>query len=220
MPDTIRTLADLQSRLVLAPAGISGQDLRDMLVSLASIYQQHGTKGWRDLTAPFLSAKTTPSTAPTWEAWLGGIFGYSFSATVQNELVLPPFHIDHDYADGTAIYPHVHWAPSSTAAGVVRWGVEYTWARGHSQGAFGAPATLYIEQAASGVTNQHQIAELAAPGISLAGLEPDSLLIVRVFRDGAHANDTYGAKAWGFMLDFHYQADRNSTKNKVPDFNA
>lgn len=62
------------------------------------------------------------------------------------------WHIDHDYAMGTSLYFHVHWATASTDIGTVRWGFEYTIAKGHQQQAFPATSTVYIEQASTGIS--------------------------------------------------------------------
>lgn len=175
--------------------------------------------GWRDLTAE-LSVKGTMGSGvdPTYEAFRGGVYGYSFSPTTAQSAIAT-FHIQHDYAVGTPIYLHVHWASNtSNVTGAVRWGFEYTIAKGHSQSTdsdFAAPSIVYVEQTAT-AQYRHNIAETASISSSL--LEPDSLVLVRIFRDAAHANDTYTDKAFAFTADIHYQTDRFCTPNKSPTF--
>lgn len=171
---------------------------------------------WKDNVAHFAWAKVAWVNLPTWEAWNGWVFGYTFSAGTMEEIFLT-YHINHDYKVGTDVFPHVHWVPSSTDTWVVRWWFEWTCARGHSQEPFSATSTVYIEQASTWTINMHQIAE-SLVGITLPNAEPDMLVNVRVFRDATHVNDTYTDKAFAFMADLHYQANVEWTPNKAPNF--
>lgn len=172
--------------------------------------------GWNDEKASFNTGKITGANTPTFAALVGGIFEYNFSAGSLEELHLSPIHIGHDYKPGSDIFLHIHWSPNDTDTGVVRWGIEYAIAKGHGQQIFPSPTTIYLEQTGSGTAKQHQIIEDVA-GIS-ANIEPDSLILLRVFRDGAHLNDNYTGIAWGLELDAHYQTDRLATVNKEPNF--
>ena len=129
------------------------------------------------------------------------------------------FHIDHDYALGTAIYPHVHWSPTGTTPGTVRWGFEWTYAKGHQQMAFGDTAIIYTQQTSLEVPFMHYISEAsdldAIPGTDI---ETDGLIIMRVFRDGTHPNDTFAGDVFGLCVDLHYQVDHYATLNKAPPF--
>jgi hypothetical protein len=176
--------------------------------------------GWNDLTSSLTAGKVTGGAAPTWAAWGGtNIYTWQFAAASVDSLQVDPFHFDHDYKIGTNVYPHIHWKPDDTNTGVVRWGIEFTFAIGHGQAAFSTTTTtIYIEQAGSGTQYMHQIAEVADPGITLTGLEPDTLVQARIFRDATHANDTYTGVAHGLTVDMHYEADRPYTFSRSPDF--
>jgi hypothetical protein len=175
-----------------------------------------GQYGWQDLRGNFIGSRLgTGANAPSWTNVVGGIYGYTFGATGSDEIWVT-FHIPHDYVPGTVIYIHMHWAPTTTNTGVVRWGIEYSVAKGYSQGVFPATTTTFLEQAGSGTVLQHQIIETTlGNAIPSTNLEPDSLILVRAYRDGSHVNDTYTAGAFGFEVDLHYQStlDR-TTKNK------
>ncbi|MCP5006179.1 MAG: hypothetical protein GY941_19895 [Planctomycetes bacterium] len=173
-------------------------------------------EGYKDLTADFSGAGLKGIRDPVLVDFVGDIPQYSFSAGQLRELTVN-FHFNHDIKQGSLFYPHVHWTPSDDSAGVVRWGMEYTLALGHNQEAFPVSETIYVEQAAAEVDRMHQIAEYA-PGIDFAALEPDILLVMRVFRDGTHVNDTYPNAVFGLCADIHYLADRETTPNKAPDF--
>lgn len=179
--------------------------------------------GWRDLTSAVNAARVTGASEPTFEAFIGTINQYSFSASAMNQVVMNPFHIDHDYMEGTDLFIHIHYATPGTDTGVVRWGLEWTYAKGHGQEAFPSSTTYYLEQAADAVANTHQIVEGTVPGTDVIqgienGIETDGLLICRLFRDAAHANDTCTDKAFALTVDIHYQCDHLATPNKAPDF--
>ena len=175
--------------------------------------------GWKDNLASFTSANVAGANVPAWAQMRDGIYAYSFSASLMNELWLN-FHIDHDYAPGTVLYPHVHFVPSANASGVVRWGIEYTYAKGHGQQKFPATTTVYVE-ATIGATDQylHIISEVVdGDAIPADEIEVDGVVMTRIFRDAGHVNDTYPNAVFGIYADLHYQTDRLATIAKAPDF--
>lgn len=175
-------------------------------------------EGWRDNVQPFLSAKLGAAKNPTFATINGAIGSYSFSPTQEQELFMY-FHINHDYKEGTALFPHIHWCPSTANAGNVRWGIEWAAARGHNQETFNASEIIYIDQEAPGIVDQHMVAEMDHPGLFIPALEADAVILCRVFRAATDVNDTYPDPVFGFMADLHYYSDRYTTINKRPDFN-
>lgn len=173
---------------------------------------------WDDLTASFNAGRSVGPNQPTWASFRTGVDAYRFSATATNELWLSPIHLDHTVRPNSPLYIHIHWSTAGTNTGVVRWGVEYTIAKGHNQEAFPATSTIYLEQAASGTAYQHMIVEMTENQAISTSVEPDSLLLMRVFRDGGHANDTCTDPAFGLMADVHYLKSHWATKNKAPNF--
>lgn len=173
--------------------------------------------GWRDNIQPFTNGRAAGGALPTWGTFLGGISVWKFPSNSIKELWLN-FHIDHDYKQGSLMFPHIHWCPVDTGAGVVRWGIEYTAAKGHGQQTFPVTQTIYLEQAASGIANRHQITETSV-GIDF-GIEVDAVIMVRVFRDATHVNDTYAGDAVGLFCDLHYESHRLNTPQKSPNFYA
>ena len=173
--------------------------------------------GWSDYLSSISAAKVAGTNPPTWSNYRNGLFAYEFSATKLEEVWMN-FHINHDFKLGSAIFPHVHWSPNTTGTGTVRWGIEYTISKGHQQSVFGATTIVYVEQT-MGAANQysHQIAEVST-GISSAELEVDSVVMMRVFRDASHVNDTFTTAVFGLFVDLHVQVDRTSTLNKAPNF--
>lgn len=175
--------------------------------------------GWNDALGAFAQGKVSGVNIPNWDTVTGGLKAYSFSATQMNELWIA-FHILHDQAMGNVMfYPHIHWMSSGNGAGVCRWGFEFSAARGYGADVFPAPTTVYLEQAAAGVALTHQIAEAAeGSGLTIATLEPDMVIMCRVFRDAAHANDTLANTVFGLYCDLHYQSDGMLTNERNRTF--
>ena len=180
--------------------------------------EQFIVSGWDDITMDLTSARPG-ATSPTWANYRDGIYAWSFGAATNDE-IFSVAHIKHDYAEGTKIYPHVHWSPNTTSTGTVRWGIEYTIAKGHDQAAFPATTTLYVEETISANKQyQHFITEVT-DAQAFDGLEADTLVLFRIFRNGAHANDDFPDAVFGLTADIHFQTDRQSTPNRSPPFTA
>lgn len=172
--------------------------------------------GWRDNII-----QMTPRggvTEPPLVQFRDNIYLLSFSQ-FDNMEAFGNFHVDHDYALNTPLYLHIHWSTSTTSIGTVRWGFEYSVAKGHQQEAFPATTTVYVEQTTDGTPYKHYVAELSdANAIPGTNIEPDTIILCRVFRDATHPNDTLDGGAFGICLDLHYQADKLTTTNKRPNF--
>lgn len=175
--------------------------------------------GWRDNIVE-LKVDSSSANAPTLNPFRGNILAWSFPTGEMTE-AHSAWHIDHDYALGTKLYLHVHWSPKTASMGTVRWGFEYTVAKGHQQQAFPTTTTVYVEQASIGTPYMHYVGEVseanAVDGAAL-GIEPDTVILVRLFRDGGHANDTFPDEVFVSFIDLHYLADKATTPNKAPNF--
>jgi len=180
---------------------------------------RYNVLGWDDITADLSAGKAVGANAPTWSTFRNGLSAYEFSAGTMNQIWIT-FHVKHDYAEGTLVYPHIHWSPNTTSTGVVRWGMEYTVAKGHDQEAFPASTTVYVESnIASNKQYQHIVSEVS-DGDAFDAFEADTLILMRVFRDAAHANDTFPDVVHAFTADIHFQANKDYTPNKAPPFLA
>lgn len=180
-----------------------------------------GNYGWADLMQQ-LTVKGSGTSSPSWGATIGNYEGLVWSASVMNQAFVD-FHIDHDIALNTLLYPHVHFRPLNSSAGVVRWGFEYSVSKGHGQTTgFPTSTTVYVDFTV-GINNlgTHYVAEVSqANAIPALNIEPDSVVHIRVFRDAANVADTYPGTVWAWQSDIHYQMGRLSTLNKAPNFFA
>jgi len=169
--------------------------------------------GWRDLRAPLIGAKVSGVSPPTLTAFgpSGGMFQYKF---LVDDEVFVAFHIDHDIKQGSTVYPHVHWATSSTSTNSVKWELEYMIAARTSEPAFPAPTVITVEAAANATAWAHQVTE---HGTGFTAPEVDSLILMHVKRitNGGSEN---GDNVFGLFVDLHYEAQQYGTLNRAPDF--
>lgn len=215
IPTTQEIINAIQSQAMvfenadLLSGNVNGQEVTQLI---------DGDYGWRDLFTQ-ITLRGNGKNNPLWDVFRDGIYAYMFDSGKMMEC-WTSFHVDHDYAIGTPLFPHVHWSPLTAGAGTVRWGFEYTVAKGHAQGPeslFQPTTTVYIEQTVNNDQFMHMITETdVANAIPPDLIEPDSIIMARMFRDGV--NDTYPGAVSVFAVDLHYQVARSSTRNKSPDF--
>ena len=166
---------------------------------------------WKDMvisvTAQRVGAVAEPDFAKIQDNGAGstGIFAALFDKAAIEQVHFDR-EIPHDYKEGSDIFPHVHWMPTTTGTGVVVWGLEYAWAN------IGDPlpntTLIYGSQAGAGVALTVQIVGLGTGGISGTGKTRSSTIVGRLFRFASDAADTYNADAVGLDIDFHYEIDR------------
>lgn len=156
---------------------------------------------WNDIN--FSGSALKPgSSSPTWATVLGGLQGWTFDAAAVEELQGCE-EVLHDYKEGSDIIVHIHWRPTTTNTGTVRWGLEYSWTN------IGATATststIYVEQASTGVVGRHQI--IPFPTIAGTGQKIGSMFQCRLFRDASNVADTYTGEAFMAQFGIHYERD-------------
>lgn len=133
----------------------------------------------------------------------GSIKSFGFDGVTQVEELFYHVDLQHDYIPGTNIIPHVHWMPSTNAAGNVVWQWDYQWVE--TGGTFGAPTNDPCTAVAAGGTAW--VDKRSEVTISGAGKTYNSRLLLRLFRDPANAGDTYGDDAVLSSVGVHYSAN-------------
>lgn len=178
-------------------------------VSSNFLYQR---EGWNDLRVPVTSTKLGGSKDPGFSqvkdngSGSQGVFAYVFSKATEEELYFIT-QLPHGRVNNSALRPHIHWSPTDTDTGTVRWGLEYTIA--NVNGTFGNTTLIYCEDAGDGTADKHQVKGFAE--ISGSGIKDSAALICRVFRDAGHANDTYDNDAALLDIDFHVLLQRHGS---------
>jgi hypothetical protein len=125
-----------------------------------------------------------------------------FDGGVTTEEVSIVLELNHNWAEGTLIKPHVHWYPTTTDAGNVNWQMEYVFVA--SDAVVGASTTINVIQAAGGVAWTERFASFA--DIVTTGLLIGTQMHVRLFRDPTDS-DTYGADAALATFGLHVLID-------------
>jgi len=186
-------------------------------VDLEETINKSITYGWKDNIQWFSSAKGRGTSEPTWKDIGNGLYAYNF--TVDDELFIT-FHVNHDYAQGTKSYPHIHFIcdTEQDAGSTITWNFDYTIAKGHSQGdsLLFAPTELPLTYTFSGneVAGEHIVLECSDTQ-SFDLIEPDTIVMARIVLS---STNNISGNIYGLCSDLHYQADRDSTLNKEPDF--
>jgi len=153
---------------------------------------------------PWLLEAPGPSAAPGLETWLGGIKKYHFDDGSTEELYAS-IEAPTEYIEGSDVYVVANWVVKSAGSGVVRWGVEFTFA--DVDEVFPAPTTYYVNAQTPGVANQHSrttIFTIEPPqGTALLHAAAG----IRFFRDGGNAADTYVGDAVLLNVGFDFLVD-------------
>lgn len=170
---------------------------------------------WDDYMIPGTSVKTTGNSPPD---MLGGFVGSAtldipvFDGVTTLEQVFFTIQMPHCWKQGSTIYPHVHFSPTSTNSSdtnsrTVRFSLEYTWA--NINGTFGASSTLHMDSQGF-VPNTSQWKHLLATnatGIDGTGKTLSSMLVCRLYRNPAATEDTYPQDVAFLQFDIHYEID-------------
>ena len=225
--DVLNIVNNYLQSIINEPNGLAGLDASgNLLVSSMAVIDgqdspiKHNDQFiWKDLTGEFTVRNLTGGNNPNWGTVFDNLQGLIFSASSMNQ-VWVDFHIGHDIALGTKLYPHVHWMPLTNGSGTVRWGIEYSVAKGHQQEAFHPSVTVYVNHVVTANSlKKHYVSEVSeADAIPPTHIEPDSFVKIRVFRDANNPIDTYTGEVHSWFADLHYQAERIGTMNKAPNF--
>jgi len=169
------------------------------------------------------SVNTGAGNAPELETFIGGIQAWAYSATSMNE-AFSTSDLPFDWCPGTDLTYGIHWSPgSSTATGTVRFGLEFTYAWAYGQGApseFGPTTTIYIQPTVTvGEAYEHYL-HFNDPAQNFPGnlAQQNMRFLVRIFRDGGNAADTFPDPVFIIGTDLFYLTDRLGTPTKSPPF--
>ena len=125
-----------------------------------------------------------------------GVYAWAFDTVKLRELFFS-IQMPLTTVRNAIMIPHVHAAPINGNAGVVRWGLEYSFA---SLGT-ALPTTTFavVDWTVPGVTLEHN--EVFFPQVT-GNSNPDGVSLCRLFRDPLHANDTYAGTVYLFAIAF------------------
>jgi hypothetical protein len=144
-----------------------------------------------------------------------GIYAYAYAPNALNGS-FANWDVPFQWATGTDLYLAFHWSPgSSTATGTVRWCIEYTGA--FVMGTFFEPITeAYNSPHPDSMPYMHhQEVSTPFPGNQV---EPNMRFLLRIYRDGAHPDDTFPDPAFLLGVDFYYQTNKFGTLSFTPPY--
>lgn len=187
--------------------------------------------GWRDIEGLIYPDPANPASSPVVSAFRTGIYAYAYN---NGDYCHFSFHMPHDYAPGTDLYIHVHWAHNATAvaANTLSFDFTVTYAKGHDQAIFPAPISLSKTYALTNIATtpqyRHRVDEiqLSAASPTAAQLDSDDLevdgLIIGTMAVTIPSNSFSGGSPdetiYVFTVDLHYQSTNIGTKNRAPNF--
>jgi hypothetical protein len=141
--------------------------------------------------------------APDPIAWNStAIYVRAFDGNATTEQIFGAMEINHDYKEGTDLYPHVHWAPTDANSGNVVWQLTYEIREGTT---VAETDTITVTDAAGGTAWEEMRADFDA--IDGTGITIGYQFVFRLFRDPGHASDTYAHDAALLTFGLHYQVD-------------
>ena len=180
---------------------------------------------YSDYLVPGLSLRLG-ATPPILANFRDGLYQYAFAGTgSQTEEAHFVIHFLHDIAVGTTPTIHIHWAHNKNSetytpnTAVIKWSVEVSLAKGYSAGVYPTSIVLLTTQIVGAQYTAHITDDDDIPLTSLlAELEPDAILLGRVFRNPADIEDTFGYPAFLLHLDLHYQKGQLGTLERNRPF--
>lgn len=128
---------------------------------------------------------------------------YGFDGSNITERLYITTEMKHDYKEGSDLEFHIHWTPTTTNIGNVKWQVYYTWQS--KDGTFPEPTLLTAISSSRGTAWQNTYVSLGT--ISGVGKTINSQLLIQVFRDPTDASDTYVNDAAFIAFGIHYEKD-------------
>lgn len=128
---------------------------------------------------------------------------YAFSGTnATPDEIHSSLEILHGYKEGSDISFHLHWYPTNTTVGNVKWQLRYTWFNNGTVP--GAATTVFSTVATSGTAWLEQNTAITISG---AGMKMGSRFVFSLFRDATDAADTYAFRAAVTDMGIHYEID-------------
>ena len=153
------------------------------------------------------------ASAPDFTEFRDGIFMNAYSGVSTAEQAFFEVHILHGFRAGQEPTFHVHWTHNQAApSGDVKWFLDYSYSDGYSNGVFPAPTTLSTVQTA-GPQYTHHITDDDEMVVT-ESMEPDGVLLCRLYRDPGDVEDTFENDAFIVEIDMHYERDKIGTAER------
>lgn len=141
----------------------------------------------------------------------GNISVYAFDGNATTEQLYGCLELDHDYKEGSDFTFHVHWCPTTTDVGNVKWGLDYRVMP--LGGTLTAEVNTSLTVTAAGGTAW--AGKFSGVTISGTGRTIGDQIAFRLYRNPTDGSDTYGADAAILTLGLHVQCDSHGSKSQT-----
>jgi hypothetical protein len=195
-----------------------GDDTNNLTVEKDGTIVFNGTTTvWEDYVTPinratFGGASNDPAPTKLFDDGAGsaGIWALVFS---NGDEVIITAQLPHSWKVGSTIYPHIHFMTTSDVSPSDNFGIEFEYSWVDRDGDFPANTTLTTIDIPTGVNtnNMHQLGNITVAGVDGSGHNMESLLLIRIKRIAADADD-YGDGVAIMDFDIHYEKDTVGSK--------
>lgn len=165
---------------------------------------------WKDIDID-LSAQTSGGSVPALIAVNGDpyIQSRAFAGTGATvEQLGGSKELIHEMIFGEQIIPHIHWAPTTSAAGDVKWQLRTMLV--NRGGNYSGGVTTSVVTPSPGIAWRGLRSDF--PPISTVGIQAGARIIFTLFRDPADAADTYAASVIAPNFGVHVPVDMMGTR--------
>lgn len=164
---------------------------------------------WLDINIGGVALAKAASNQPDIIALNGtSVITYALRGTTGIDELHGSFELQHDYQEGTDIWPHLHWYPDTTGTENVILNLDYC----IFQESGNTTGTLSVTTAAPGVAWQGVFSEFGV--ISGSDFKIGAQIHLRLWRDAGATGDTYGGNAAIGTLGIHCIVDSLGSMTK------
>jgi len=165
---------------------------------------------WNDINIGGASLTKAASNQPALVTIAGtNVLSYGFGGSSGVDELHGCFELQHDYQEGTDIYPHIHWYPDTTGTGNVILNLDYA----IMQSTGNLTGTMAITTAAPGVAWKSVFSEFGA--ITGTTLKIGAQVHLRLWRNASATGDTFPDIAVIGTLGIHCQIDYPGSLQKT-----
>ena len=158
--------------------------------------------------------------APTFKQFRSGFYLWAFENGPQIQEGYLQVHLMHDLKAGEDLTFHIHWSHNEAVpTGNIKWNADYSIARGYEAGTFTVENTLSVVQTV-GAQYTHHISDDDAMVIPFSSgeIEPDTVILIRIWRDSTDVQDTFNGDAFFIYADIHCIIDKVGTTERNRPF--
>lgn len=157
---------------------------------------------WDDLRVEPTSRSVASAPVFSASGWDSLLYNYRFANGPTAEYLYFNVQMPHSWLEGSGIYPHVHFAPTTTGTGQVDFTIRCSWAT--PAGTFGTGSDYTVSyNIASNSQYKHVMASNASP-VSMTGMGVSATAACRITRS---TSDGYAGNADVLYIDIHYEVD-------------